>query len=205
MPLSEITATSVVPPPMSMIMLPEGSATGTRAPIAAASGSLIRNALRAPACKRGVAHGAPFDAGHSGRNADHHLGSHQREATAALVDEVAQHLLGDDVVGDHAVAHRADDFDRLARLATEHVARFEPDRFDFAVFSGDRDDGRLVDDDAAPAHKDEDVGRPEIDADLFGHAVALRIAAEKSPGITAPCETVPGGPDGAIVPFAPPT
>jgi hypothetical protein len=37
-----ITATSVVPPPMSMIMLPEGSATGTRAPIAAASGSEIR-------------------------------------------------------------------------------------------------------------------------------------------------------------------
>jgi hypothetical protein len=32
-----------------MIMLPEGSATGTRAPIAAASGSEIRKALRAPA------------------------------------------------------------------------------------------------------------------------------------------------------------
>ena len=42
MPESEITATSVVPPPMSMIMLPEGSVTGRPAPMAAAIGSSIR-------------------------------------------------------------------------------------------------------------------------------------------------------------------
>ena len=35
MPASEITATSVVPPPMSTIMLPEGSVIGRPAPIAA--------------------------------------------------------------------------------------------------------------------------------------------------------------------------
>ena len=49
MPPSEITATSVVPPPMSTIMLPVGSATGRPAPIAAAIGSSIRYAWRAPA------------------------------------------------------------------------------------------------------------------------------------------------------------
>jgi hypothetical protein len=39
MPPREITATSVVPPPMSTTMLPVGSLTGSPAPIAAAIGS----------------------------------------------------------------------------------------------------------------------------------------------------------------------
>ena len=42
MPPSEMTATSVVPPPMSTIMFPVGSPTGRPAPIAAAIGSSIR-------------------------------------------------------------------------------------------------------------------------------------------------------------------
>jgi len=42
MPLSEITATSVVPPPMSMTIEPRASDTGMPAPIAAAIGSSIR-------------------------------------------------------------------------------------------------------------------------------------------------------------------
>ena len=49
MPPNEITATSVVPPPISTTMLPEGSVTGKPAPIAAAIGSSIRNTFRAPA------------------------------------------------------------------------------------------------------------------------------------------------------------
>ena len=49
MPPSEMTATSVVPPPTSTIMLPVGSDTGSPAPIAAAIGSSIRYAWRAPA------------------------------------------------------------------------------------------------------------------------------------------------------------
>jgi len=36
MPEREMTAISVVPPPMSTIMLPDGSVTGRPAPIAAA-------------------------------------------------------------------------------------------------------------------------------------------------------------------------
>ena len=42
MPASEMTATSVVPPPMSTIMLPEGSVMGRPAPIAAAIGCSMR-------------------------------------------------------------------------------------------------------------------------------------------------------------------
>ena len=46
---SEITATSEVPPPISTIIEPMGSETGRPAPIAAAIGSSIRYASRAPA------------------------------------------------------------------------------------------------------------------------------------------------------------
>ncbi|MPN16181.1 hypothetical protein SDC9_163519 [bioreactor metagenome] len=44
-----MTAMSVVPPPISTIMLPRGSAMSMPAPIAAAIGSSIRNVWRAPA------------------------------------------------------------------------------------------------------------------------------------------------------------
>ena len=49
MPASEISAMSVVPPPMSTIMLPAGSVTGSPTPMAAAIGSSIMNTSRAPA------------------------------------------------------------------------------------------------------------------------------------------------------------
>ena len=48
-PPRAMTATSVVPPPMSTTMLPTGSETGSPAPIAAAIGCSIRYASRAPA------------------------------------------------------------------------------------------------------------------------------------------------------------
>ena len=44
-----MTATSVVPPPISTIMLPDGSDTGSPTPIAAAMGSSIRKISLAPA------------------------------------------------------------------------------------------------------------------------------------------------------------
>ncbi len=49
MPFSAITATSVVPPPMSTTIEPRASVTGMPAPIAAAIGSSIRYTSRAPA------------------------------------------------------------------------------------------------------------------------------------------------------------
>ena len=48
-PPRDITATSVVPPPMSTIILPVGSATSNPAPMAAAIGSSIRKTSFAPA------------------------------------------------------------------------------------------------------------------------------------------------------------
>ncbi|MNI34973.1 hypothetical protein D3C73_889830 [compost metagenome] len=49
-PPKEITATSVVPPPISTTILPVGSHTGRSAPIAAAKGSSMVYASLAPAC-----------------------------------------------------------------------------------------------------------------------------------------------------------
>ena len=46
---SDKIATSVVPPPISTTIEPEGSVTGKFAPIAAAIGSSIRNTRLAPA------------------------------------------------------------------------------------------------------------------------------------------------------------
>ncbi len=54
MPDSEITATSVVPPPMSTIMLAPGSEMGSPAPMAAAVGSAIRNTLPRPRVARRI-------------------------------------------------------------------------------------------------------------------------------------------------------
>ena len=49
MPPSEITPTSVVPPPMSTTIEPVASSTGRPAPMAAAIGSSISSTRRAPA------------------------------------------------------------------------------------------------------------------------------------------------------------
>ena len=51
MPPSEMTATSLVPPPMSTTMLPVASDTGSPAPMAAAIGSSMTMTWRAPAFK----------------------------------------------------------------------------------------------------------------------------------------------------------
>ena len=111
MPPSEITATSVVPPPMSTIMLPLGSWTGRSAPIAAAIGSsMMCTGLRAPAysaasctarCSTPV---MPDGTQMTMRGLLHSTGVH-------LLDEEAQHLLADLEVGDDAVLQGPDRLD----------------------------------------------------------------------------------------------
>ena len=166
MPPSEITATSVVPPPMSTIMFPVGSAIGRPAPIAAAIGSSIRYAWRAPGGEGRLFDRSALDAGDAGRDADDD--ARVRKAVLVhLLDEVAEHLLGDVEVGDHAVLQRADRGDRPGRAA-EHPLRLDPDRVHLAGALVDRDDGRLGEHDPAPADVDERVGGAEVD----GHVAA---------------------------------
>src|SRR5712671_6056572 len=88
-PASEITATSVVPPPISTIMLPEGSVIGSPAPIAAAIGSSIRYTTRAPAASA-ASRSALFDPTARG-GADHETRVDEITAVVGLLNELAQH------------------------------------------------------------------------------------------------------------------
>ena len=162
MPPSEITATSDVPPPMSTTMLPVGSPTGRPAPIAAAIGSSIRYAWRAPA-DRQASSTARFS---TPVTPDGHADDDARVRPAVLVhllDEVAQHLLGHVEVGDHAVLQRPDGARSCPgvrpsiRLASMPTAWTSPVRESIATTR------RLGQHDAAAAHVDERVGGAEVD------------------------------------------
>ena len=77
---------------------------------------------------------ALLDAGDAGRDADDD--ARVREAVLVhLLDEVAEHLLGDVEVGDHAVLERADRRDRAGRPA-EHALRLDADRVHVARCAG---------------------------------------------------------------------
>ena len=72
MPPSEITATSVVPPPMSTTMFPSGSWIGRPAPIAAAMGCSMQVGRAAARRAGGLEHGPLLDVGDRRRHADEH-------------------------------------------------------------------------------------------------------------------------------------
>ena len=91
-----------------------------------------------------------------------------REAVLVhLLDEVAEHLLGDVEVGDDAVLQRADGGDRPGRAA-EHPLRLDADRVDLAGTLVDRDHRGLGEDDPAPTDVDQRVRGAEVD----GHVAA---------------------------------
>ena len=92
-------------------------------------------------------------------------------ALVHLLDEVAQHLLGDVEVGDDAVLERADGRDVPGRAA-EHPLGLDADRVHLAGALVDRDHRRLGEHDAAPANVDERVRGSEVD----GHVAAAEAA-----------------------------
>ena len=160
-----MTATSVVPPPMSTIMLPAGSCTGSPAPIAAAIGSSMMCAgLRAPAdsaasctarCSTPV---IPDGTQITMRGRDQRARMH-------TLDEEPQHLLADVEVGDHAVLQRPDRLDVPGRAA-DHALGLDADRERPAVAGVDGDHRRFVEHHTAPAHVDERVGSSQVDRDV---------------------------------------
>jgi hypothetical protein len=102
----------------------------------------------------------------TGGNADNH--ARVGEAVGVdLFDEVAQHLLGDVEVGDHAVLERPYRRD-VARRATQHPLRFDPHRVHLAGLGIDRDHRGLGEHNSSSAYVDERVGRAEVD----GHVAA---------------------------------
>src|SRR3954468_6175197 len=105
MPPRAFTATSLVPPPTSTIIVARGSSTGSPAPIAAANGSSISRVARAPPVsaassnprprrQRRLLQRAPLPLRDSARHTQHH----QRPPKPALAgerEEVPQHRLRD--------------------------------------------------------------------------------------------------------------
>ena len=161
-----MTATSVVPPPMSTIRLPDGSLTGQ----AGADGGRHRlldepRPARAGVDRR-IAHGALLDLGHARRDADQDPRARDASVSVVhLVDEVADHLLGDVEVADDAVAQRPDG-DDVRRRAADHPLRLGADGEDALRAGVHGHDARLADDDPAIPDGDERVGRAEVDPDV---------------------------------------
>src|SRR5689334_4695550 len=110
--------------------------------------------------------GTALDTGHAGRNADDDTWV-RKSILVNLLNEVAEHLLGDVEVGDHAVLQRADRGDR-PRRAAEHAFCLDTDGVHLAGALVDRDDGRLGEHDSAPTDVHERVRRAQVD----GHVAA---------------------------------
>src|SRR5436309_10070450 len=109
----------------------------------------------------GLAHGSLLDLRDAERHADDDPGPHQGLPVVDLLDEVAEHRLGDLEVGDDAVLERPDRLDVAGRTA-EHLLRLGPDRDDPPAAPGllvHRHDRGLVADDSLALHVDEGVGR----------------------------------------------
>ena len=81
---------------------------------------------------------------------------------ADLADEVAQHLLGDLEVGDHAVLERPDRGDRAGRAA-QHALGLGTDGVHLAGAMVDGHHRRLGEHDAVAAHIDQGVGGAQVD------------------------------------------
>jgi hypothetical protein len=98
-----------------------------------------------------------------------------------LLDEVAEHLLGDVEVGDDAVLQRPDCRDR-ARGAAQHPLRLDPDGMHLPGPLVDRDHRGLGEDDAPAPDVDERVRRAEVDGDLAATETAERVPEAHEPG-----------------------
>ena len=177
MPPSEMTATSVVPPPISTTMEPRRFGTGRPAPMAAAIGSSIRNTLLAPAPSADslIARRSTWVEPQGTQMMMRGLGASRLRRMHRL-DEVLQHLLGDGEIGDHAVLHRADGLD-VARHPAEHLLGLQRPRPHHLLAAGttflaDRDDGRFIQHDAFAAHVDERVGSAQVDGQIAGEIAA---------------------------------
>ncbi len=181
MPPSEMTATSVVPPPMSTMRLPDGSLTGRPAPIAAAIGSSMSRAQRAPALSA-ASRTARFSTSVTPDGMPSSIRGRGIEPDPIVhaVHEVLDHLLGHVEVADDSVTQRAHR-DDVGRRPADHALRLGADRQDPLRLGVDGHDRRLAHDDAAVAHVDQSVGGPEVDSDVAREQAeeAVEHAAER--------------------------
>ena len=161
-------ATSVVPPPTSTTIDARVSSTG-RPGADRGRHRLLDDVDPAGAgAQGGVLEGPTLDPGDVARHADDDAGPDQPRGRD-LLDEPADHPLGDVGVGDDAVAQRAHRGDRLGGAA-EHLLGAVAGGQELAGAGAHRDDRRLVEHDTAAALVDDGVGRAEVDGEVPARA-----------------------------------
>ena len=122
-----MTATSVVPPPMSTMSQPDGSRHGQPGTDRGGHRLLDQAGPAGPGVEGGVADGTLLHLGHARRDAEQHPGPRdQADPVVHLVHEVLDHLLGDVEVADDAVAQRPDR-DDLGRRPADHALGLRAD------------------------------------------------------------------------------
>src|SRR6202158_2741 len=161
-PLIEMTAMSVVPPPMSTTIFPDGSSIGRPAPIAAATRRPPQVNLARPRTVRGILHGSFFYRSNLTGHTDHNPRMHQHAAVVRFLNKIRQHFFRDFEVRDHPVLHWLDRHN-IARGAAQHFFRFTTHRHNFAGGLVYRHNRRLVYHNPFARGKHQRVRRPQID------------------------------------------
>ncbi len=106
-----------------------------------------------------------FDLGDTAGDADHHAWLGEEAAVVHGTDEISQHLLGDFEVGYDTIAE-GPDRDNIRRCTANHALCFGANGKDFLGYAVDRNDRRLIDDDAPALDHDESIRRSQVDRDV---------------------------------------
>ena len=172
MPAREMTATSVVPPPMSTTMLHDGFGDGQPGADGRGHGLLDEIDLPGPGGFRRLPDGPLFHRGDARRHADDDAGADQGAAVVHLADEVAQHGLGDLEIGDHPVLHGTDGHDVAGGAAQHHLGfpahRQHPVAVPVPAILAHRHHRGLAQDDTLAFDIDQGVGRAQVDGQVIG-------------------------------------
>ena len=130
----------------------------------------------------GFFHRALLHAGDPARHGHHQPRLGEVPVPVHLLDEVAQHPLGDVEVGDDAILERPDGHDVAGRPA-DHPFGLHADRDDLAVVRVERHHRWLVQHDPAPPHVHQGVRGAEIDR---------HVAAENRKRVAHNGQNLPG-------------
>ena len=196
MPPSEMTATSVVPPPMSTMSEPDGSETGSPAPIAAAMGSSIRRAQRAPAL-RAASRTARFSTSVTPDGMPSSIRGRGIRPTRSctlftkyliICSVTSKSLMTPSRSGRTAMIEAG--VRPTMRLASAPIARTRLVLASIATTDGSRDH------DPAIAHVHERVGRAEVDPDVAGEEAEESVEHEGRGRFLAALRWAASRPDG---------
>ena len=89
-------------------------------------------------------HSTLFHAGDSEGYGHHDRRSEQADAPRHLAEKMAQHRLGDFIIGDHPIAQRTHDLDVFLIHAAQHLARGLADLDNAFVFDRKRHQGGFL-------------------------------------------------------------